>query len=455
MTAKPQTGGKRSFPKWRYLTFSVSDVAYSLLYFWVVSFLTIYYTDVFQISAAAVSVMLLVVRIYDAVIDPFIGGLMDNKRGKMGRFRPWILIGGVCMVATVILMFWAHPNWSAPWKIAYMYLTYILCCTAMSVFYMAYGALGGTISADSMVRTRANSVRFTCSGAGSLAIGYFVPSLLALFGASSLVRGYLVSVVICGAIALPLVLVTTFGTKEVIYPAEGVKPPFRKQFKALLSSKPMLIIACIFFLQGASYTFRMTSATYYFTYVTGDLGLFSTYSLLQSAGSIVGALTAPMFYKLCREKSRAMFFVLLVTALCLFGMRVTAAPGALFFVLVAIGGYSLGAVPTLSYSMVPDVVDDTQDREGLRADAFMAAIGSFTFQCGMAVSGAAVGFVLKITGYLAGAEQNPATLTSITNLMTIVPGILIAVMAVLMANYPLDEKKHDAVLASLRQKRLI
>ena len=253
---------EKSFSGWRYIGFSAADLSYGLLYFWIASFLSIYYTDVFGISASAVSIMLLVVRVYDAVIDPIIGSLMDNHRTKMGRFRPWVLVGGVLMAISVVMLFWAHPGWSEPAKIVYMYMTYIFNCTAMSIFYMAYGALGGTISANSMIRARANSCRFAFSGIANLGIGYFVPAMLAFFGAESMVRGYLYSVVICGAIAIPMVVVTTFSTKEVIQPDVEVKPPFKDQLRSFVTNKPMILLAFVFFLQGSSNTFRQTAAAY-------------------------------------------------------------------------------------------------------------------------------------------------------------------------------------------------
>ena len=105
--------------------------------------------------------------------------------------------------------------------------------------------------------------------------------------------------------------------------------------------------------------------------------------------------------------------------------------------------------------MLPEAVDYTHFKDGLRTDAFMAAVGSFTFQCGMALSGAAVGFVLSAVGYVANAPQTDTVLGSISDMMTLVPSVLVAVMAVLMFFYPLNEKKHDEILVGLREKNLI
>jgi len=447
--------GDPSFQNWRYFAFAASDLSYSLIYFWIVSFLTIFYTDVFKISTVTVSVMMLITRVYDAINDPIIGGLLDNGRWKMGRYRPWIIIGGLAMIATAIFLFWAHPDWNNTGKIVYMYVTYILCTTAMTVFYMAYGALGGTISSNSIVRLRANSLRFAFSGAGNLAIGYFVPVLFAAFAVNSLVHGYLYGIIISGIIAVPFILITGFGTKEVVYPPKDVKPPLKEQFKVLLKNKPMLILTILFFLQGGSITLRMTSATYYFTYVSGNLSYFSLYSVLQSILSIVGALTSIYIFKIVKDKAKSLAIVLVITSFLMIGMYFFPAPGAVFFILAALSGYSNGATPALSYSMLPDAVDYTQDKDGLRTDAFMAAVGSFAFKCGTALAGAMVGIVLNEIGYVANAEQTAETLTGISNMMTIIPAVLIAVMAVLMFVYPLNENRHNKILTSLREKKLL
>jgi sugar (glycoside-pentoside-hexuronide) transporter len=447
---KPDAAG-RAFLKRRYFSFAAADMGYALVYYWIASFLTFFYTDIFGVNVVAVSVMMLITRIYDAVNDPIIGGLLNNGKSKMGRYRPWIIVGGVGMIVASIFLFWAHPNWNTTGKIVYMYVTYILCTTAMTVFYMAYGALGGTISSDSMVRIRATSMRFAFSGAGNLVVGYFVPVLLAAFSTADVSRGYLIGVIISGVIAIPPMLMTGLGSKEVIYPPKDAKTPFKAQFKALATNKPMLIIVGAFLLQGASITFRMTAATYYFSYVVKAMSYYSIYNLFVAGANIAGSLTAMYLYKLAKDKAKALRGILVVTALALVGMYFMPAPNVLFFILAALSGYSNGAIPSLTYSMLAEAVDYTHYKDGLRIDGFMAASASFAFKCGMAFASMTAGLLLNATGYVANARQTAGALQGINFMMTLMPALLLSGMCLLTLVYPLDEQKHNEVMTALRK----
>ena len=76
------------------------------------NFLMIFYTDVFGISMAAVSALMLFSRFWDAINDPIVGGLTDKTKTKWGRYRPWLLIAAPITAVLLIMTFWAHPDWS-------------------------------------------------------------------------------------------------------------------------------------------------------------------------------------------------------------------------------------------------------------------------------------------------------------------------------------------------------
>ena len=54
---------------------------------------------------AAVSMVLSVMRIFDALNDPVTGMFVDNIRSPWGKFKPAILVGGVVSVAFYLILF--------------------------------------------------------------------------------------------------------------------------------------------------------------------------------------------------------------------------------------------------------------------------------------------------------------------------------------------------------------
>ena len=91
------------------LYFLGQNIFYMLIYM----YMNTYFTDV-GISVAAVAVIALIVKVWDAVNDPLFGGLMDKIQFKKGKFLPWLRISLVGIPVATVLMF-AIPNGAAPW----------------------------------------------------------------------------------------------------------------------------------------------------------------------------------------------------------------------------------------------------------------------------------------------------------------------------------------------------
>ena len=69
------------------IEYAVGDLGYNLIYFWVSSYLLIFYTDVFGISAFAATTLMLVVRIFDGINDPIIGAMADRTKQRTGTYK--------------------------------------------------------------------------------------------------------------------------------------------------------------------------------------------------------------------------------------------------------------------------------------------------------------------------------------------------------------------------------
>ena len=81
------------------IAYGFGDVGCNFSWMFVSNFLMIFYTDVFGISMAAVSALMLFSRFWDAINDPIVGGLTDKTKSKWGRYRPWLLVAAPITVS--------------------------------------------------------------------------------------------------------------------------------------------------------------------------------------------------------------------------------------------------------------------------------------------------------------------------------------------------------------------
>ena len=171
------------------IAYGFGDVGCNFSWMFVSNFLMIFYTDVFGISMAAVSALMLFSRFWDAINDPIVGGLTDKTKTRWGRYRPWLLVAAPITAVLLVMTFWARPDWNQTAKIVYMVITYCLLVLGYTCVNIPYGTLCGAMTQDIDERAKINTSR---SVAAMIAIGVLniitVP-LINKFGSSSAKTG--------------------------------------------------------------------------------------------------------------------------------------------------------------------------------------------------------------------------------------------------------------------------
>ena len=439
------------------LNYAIAEFGYNFIYFWVSSYLMIYYTDIIGVAAGSVSLLVLVVRIFDAANDPIIGSIADRTRSPWGRYRPWVLLGGIALAITVFFLFNANPHWDTTTKVIYMWVLYITVTLASTCCNMPFGAMNGVLTSNANERVKLSGMRMVVANIGLNLAGVVAIPLVVAFsaaGGAQTAGGYRWAVLFCCVISVPTLAWTACKCREVLMPPPTQDHiPIKSQFKALANR---YIFIAIFgnLLGGVVMYGKMSMLTYYFKYVSHDEGLMTTYSLLGMIGAVVGAgLIGPWAYGKLKNKGRVQFWNNLISCILCVVMYFFIAPSPVFFILTLIIGFGNGVTGSINYSLVPAAIDYGELKTGVRCDGCIASFVSTALKFGGAIGPALGGWALGYFGFVANVEQTAGVQSMLNFSVTIVPAICCLLTMIAFMFYDLNDEKHVQIREELDRRR--
>lgn len=161
------------------LGYALGDMGGILSFSLVSSYLTMFYTDILGISAASITILMLVARIWDAVNDPMWGSFIDSRKPtKHGRFRPYILCASFPLAVGAFLMFYKIPGLSNNQYLIYAYITYIFYGMMYTGVNIPYGSLASAITDDEIERSSLSMWRSVGAGIGGLPAQILMPLIV-------------------------------------------------------------------------------------------------------------------------------------------------------------------------------------------------------------------------------------------------------------------------------------
>jgi len=91
--------------KWTYTVPGIGrDMAYTLYANFLLTYV-LFTRSLTPKQFGAIGTILVIARIWDAINDPVMGGIIENTRTRVGKFKPWIIIGAVLNAIVLIIMF--------------------------------------------------------------------------------------------------------------------------------------------------------------------------------------------------------------------------------------------------------------------------------------------------------------------------------------------------------------
>jgi GPH family glycoside/pentoside/hexuronide:cation symporter len=411
--------------------YGLGDMASNIVFQVVINFMLYFYTDVFGIGAAAVGTLMLVVRLFDAVTDPLMGGLADRTHTRWGRYRPYLVWIAIPYGILAVMAF-TTPDLSDSGKLVYAYITYALLMTAYTAINIPYSALGGVITADSQERASVQSWRFMLAMAGGALVTASTLPLVDFFGDGDRQKGFQMAVAVLAMIAVIAFFACFAMTRERESPVEKAqKQNIFGDFVSLLKNDQWVLIAGITFVLLVAVAMRGATTPYYVEYYQG--GDSKMITVFMTAGMLAGIAGAMFANWLSAHTCKVRVMKWATLGVIVFHLAVVFVPRGqmmLALVLMSVANFCHMILIPYLFSAVPDTVDYGLQRWGKGAMAMSFSGHLLALKIGIAVGGALTGWILAMTNYQPNIEQSAEALNGIVfNLAVtqVIAGILILV----------------------------
>ncbi len=445
--------------------FCSGDFAQNIIYQTVSIWLLFFYTNVYGLSPSTAAMMFLVVRIIDVIWDPVVGAFIDKSNPRWGKYRSWLILGGLPLAGFAMLCFWSGFSGS----LFYAYTTYIglsMCNTLVNV---PYGALNSSLTRDTDEITILTSVRMVFNNIAALlvktlplVIAIFAPKVFnaetgqmeAQYNTPEAGTAWFITMSIFALFGLSLLIFCFTETKEKVVMSKDLSHDVKVSdvWMEFIRNKPLRVLATFFIIAFTLMSVSNAADSYFMTYNIGANTFMTT--TFMWLGTIPAFIFIPLLPAIKRKVGkRGMFSIfILISVIGMVMMYVFVSIPALRsqFWLLCVAQFikSIGLLVATGYmwALVPEVVTYGEYTTGRRIAAIVNAITCFFLKAGMALGGVIPGFVLAWVGFDVQLPHQPLLAEQgILWLVTIIPAALLLLGLFVISKYELSDEKMDEI----------
>src|SRR5690606_15787860 len=246
------------------------DAGYTLISM----FLLFYLSDILTVSTpvfASVTVILVAVRVFDAVIDPFVGVLVDNTRTRWGKFKPWILVGVVVAGVLMLLLFTPVSLDDAAFVVVFS-AVYLAWSVAFAANDIGYWSMLPALTQQQAERERIGAFARICASIGTFGMVVSIVPLSSAIGEAIGDIRWSFFYVALGVVVLTIALqgVMLLMTREDRSLAGQPHTMFRELLSVIFRNDQLLAIAVAFVLFNIAFAVTTNFGIYYFKYVRSE-----------------------------------------------------------------------------------------------------------------------------------------------------------------------------------------
>lgn len=427
------------------------------------SFLLKFYTDIMDVDAYVVGIIMMIARFVDAFTDVAMGRICDkSKMTPAGKFKPWIrrMCGPVAIVS--FLMYQSSlSGLPKPAKIAYLFITYILWG---SVFYTSinipYGSMASAISENPDDRQSLSTFR-TMGGvlAGAIIMAVVPLIIYNKVNGNEVISGAKFTLVagICSVLAIICYLLCYHFTTERVRPEISQEQLKKNNIGKMLSNAfknralISIIVATIFMLISQLTIQQM--ANYVFPNYYGNAKIQSLSVVMMGGGMIIAAVIAKPLSKKFGKAEISVASNMVAGIVCFLLYFIRPQNVWVYVAFQFLCWFGLGIFSMVVWALITDVIDYSEIKNGIREDGSVYALYSFARKLGQALTSGLSGALLSMIGYKKSTAFDKNVVEGIFDISTLLPAISFILLAlILWFWYPLKKKLVDENVEFLRQK---
>ncbi len=383
------------------------------------SFFTYFMTEIALFPAAVVTVLLILMKIWDGVNDPIIGSLVDRHRFKNGeKLRPLLKYTPVPVgIFTVLIFVVFSTKENLLWlRVGYFVIMYLCWDIAYTLQDVAIWGMTAVVSPNSNSRDKFVQLARTI---GSIFYGIFsavVPAIMETVATASGNSMALMTVLFVAILGLGGALLSAkcYAAQErvkLVDPKKQQKSMF-ESFKLLFQNK-MLMLITLSNLFGAL-AFGGNLVTYFFKYkvpeitvfgiVLGPLLLTTVYSAITYAPSFVGMIFANKLADWCKGNKNLLIVIQLFTIVgkvIAFFIGFEGKNILIGMIIMAVCSIPSGAASIAQTSLFCDSIDLMEYKTGKRTEGVTFAMQTFFTKISSGITGGLATFALALLDYKA------------------------------------------------------
>ena len=443
--AKPQymTTFKERVSYWTY--FVGQNIYYNITAAFISTYLAMQ-----GINLAKVAVVLLIVKIWDAVNDPIFGYIFDKVKFKNGlKSLPWLRIATGLIPVVTIVLFAIPSGLSELGKLIWFGVAYVAWDTVYTLTDVPAYAMLNTMTDNLQERNTLLSVNRVFSGAGVLLYGVVLPLLISESVGMSATMAIAIMSVFSAITMVPLCV----HCKERNYKPEDEEESFTmKQMMRYLGKNKYLLT----YYGGYMATDALKTSAAVLLFVSFYLFGNSLYSILLNILNMVpgvfAAMAMPSLLKKF-DKFKTLFWcniINIILGLLIYFLGYE--NQVLFLVLTCIRTVPMSIVGILAFMFTPDCAEYGQFKSGISAKGITFAIQTFSVKITGAVSSALALFLLGCFGWISveaesfealqalGIQQSAGALSGLWIVYALVPVIGMIISTFFYLGYKLNDK---------------